>query len=119
MNVFEDIGRGFRRSSGVDAWVVLGVVAFVAAVCLVLLLVRHYTSPGARAARLRKSVFRRLTEANHLTPAERDILLQIARHYQVSDPVELFLKRSLFEAALTVLKVDAAVADPMRRKLYT
>lgn len=118
-NVFEEMGKGFRDHMGGKPWmwgVVLLVLGGLIAAAVIL---RYFTSPAARAGRLRKRLFRTLADANGLTAPEREILLQVARHYQVDDPVQLYIKRSLFEGALPALRLDSTAADALRKKLYT
>lgn len=119
MNPLEEIGRGFRGATGATPVFLAVFVAVLVALIVILLIVRRRTSPAARADRFRKDLLRRLAEASGLTSAERDLLAHITKHYQIDDPIEIFLKRSLFEAALPVLRLDLAVADQLRRKLYS
>lgn len=117
-NVFEEMGKGFRDRVGLEPWAWGLILLILGALIGAAVVVRQLSSPAARAARFRKRLFHTLADANSLSSAEREILLQVARHYQVDDPVQLYIKRSLFEGALPALRVDSTTADALRKKLY-
>jgi len=85
---------------------------------LLLLLSRHWNSLAARATRGRKALFRKLAEAQQLTRPERRILKRMVRHYGLADPALIFVKRSLFEGAVSGSAAETSWIDELRKKLY-
>ncbi|MBI2900621.1 MAG: hypothetical protein HYY17_10575 [Planctomycetes bacterium] len=118
MKVLEEIQRSFREYTGPGAGAIAAVVLVLAALVLAAVLIRHYASPAARAARRRLDLFRSIAVANQLSLVERETLLRVARHYEIEDPIQLFVKRSLFEAAVPALKLDSETSESIRKKLY-
>lgn len=90
----------------------------IGVLCLAIYVLRRLLSPEARAARVKKALFRKLAAANGLGSEERAMLKRIADYYRLEDPAQIFLKRSLFEGAQSSLSIDSSLADALRKKLY-
>lgn len=116
-DLFDRIGRGFRNyyerpEALILVLLCLGLLAAAA------VLFHAFFSARARAARRTWRDFLRFAGAGGLTPEEAGLLERVARHVALGDPRLIFVRRTLFEGAVSDLGIDAARADSLRRKVY-
>lgn len=71
-----------------------------------------------RERRIQWRFFRRLAEASGLTGDEVRLLQYVAERVLPDDPSAIFVKRSLFEGAVSDLAVDSSRAAVLRQKVY-
>jgi hypothetical protein len=109
----EKIGRGFRHQVEGDRG--------VAVIGLAILVVLALTFVGWLLARERndgRRLFKRLSDANGLSRAERRLLAAVAERAGEPNPSALFFRRGLFEDVVADMSPDPEVLDGVRRKVY-
>jgi hypothetical protein len=111
----EQVSRGFREYSRSQSPVMLAVVALLAAGVVASLV---YAFLSGREKTVGQRLFRRMARASGLDPNETELLASVSRKVLPDNPPEIFVRRSLFESALPAMKVDAALAQSVRKKVY-
>jgi len=116
--ILEEISRGFRGQIGSFPRVAALALLGIAAVGVSLLWLRGRLRGRVSADPAARELFRHLCRVNKLASPESRMLARIARVYEMRDPVELFVRRSLFEGAASALGVEGGLIESVRRKLY-
>jgi hypothetical protein len=115
----EKIAGSFKEQFGGRGSGCLIFLLFIAVAVLSVALVRILFSPAAKARRASRARFRQLAAASQLNREESRLLARIAENYQLEPASLIFVKRSIFEAAMQSLSVDSARADAVRQKIYS
>lgn len=114
-DALEKVSRGFREYSRSQETLALifGVVLAFAVVGAVL-----YAVLSGRDRMVGRRTFQKLARANHLARPETDLLILIARRTLPDNPPAIFVRRTLFESAVTELGADPRLVQSVRRKVY-
>ena len=116
--LWEQIAEGFRGGvSPFQGYIFFGVVGFVLLVIAVAV-VRWQISPEMRARRRRRARFDEIAAASGLSARERGILWKIARAEEMEDPLEVYFRRSVFEAGVGNISATSDEVSALRGKLY-
>lgn len=111
----EEVSRGFREYSRSQSPVMVAVVALMGAGVVASLV---YAFLSGRRRTLGQRMFRRLARASGLDRREADLLETVSRRALPDNPPEIFVRRSLFESAVTAMNPDAALVQSVRTKVY-
>ena len=111
----EQVSRGFREysRSQTSLAVALGVL-LVFGLAAVLL----YAMVSGRERFLGRRMFYRLARANGLAGPEARLLVAVSRRVLPDNPPAIFVRRSLFESAVSTMPADAALVQAVRKKVY-
>jgi hypothetical protein len=115
VETLEKIKKSFGEYTQSQGDTALVVAVILASLVVALLL---YSFLPSRAQFLRWRLFHEFSEASGLSAPESKLLMRVAERVQPDDPAALFVKRSLFEAAVADLGLDPSLAAPLRRKVY-
>jgi len=110
-----EVSSSFRRYSEDQGGLAIAVAAVFLAL-IVLAVLYGLLSRRSRAAHWR--LFRQFAEASGLSSSESKLMVFVAERVQADNPLALFVKRSLFESAVTDLGIEASLASALRRKVY-
>ena len=113
-DLFDRISGGFLASIGRPEGFMYLFAAVLVLILLAVLLHLIFSRRGREDLRL----FRRLSEANALTPAEAGLLLQAARRAGMAEPGMIFVRRTAFDSAAPDLGVEEARLEALREKVY-
>ena len=114
-DALEKVSRGFReysRSQGSLA-LLFGVLLGFGIVAALL-----YAWASGRDRVVGRRMFLKLARGSRLARAESDLLIRIARRVLPDNPPAIFVRRSLFESAVTELGADPGLVQSVRRKVY-
>ena len=114
-DALEQVSRGFREysRSQTSLAMALGVIlAFGIAAALV------YAAVSGRERFLGRRMFYRLARASKLVRPEAALLVAVSRRVLPDNPPAIFVRRSLFESAVSTMSVDAALVQSVRKKVY-
>jgi hypothetical protein len=114
-DALEQVSRGFReysRSQNSLA-VAMGVVLAFGLVAVLL-----YAVVSGRERFLGRRMFYRLARASGLARAEARFLVAVSRRVLPDNPPAIFVRRSLFESAVSTMSADAALVQSVRKKVY-
>ena len=93
--------------------------AVILVVLLVLIYLRGHYSASSRRRRASAHRFKVVASAHGLPSADRQLLLAMARTLELEEPGLIFVRRSLFEAAVEQGNFKAERVDVLRRELYS
>jgi hypothetical protein len=110
-----EVSSSFRRYSEDQGGLALAVAAVFLGLILLAVLY-SLLSRRSRAAHWR--LFRQFAEASGLSSSEAKMMVFVAERVQLDNPLALFVKRSLFESAVSDLGIEAGLASALRRKVY-
>jgi hypothetical protein len=111
----EQVSRGFReysRSQGSLA-ILFGVILGLGIVAALV-----YAWASGRDRVVGRRMFLKLARASGLARPESELLIRIARRVLPDNPPAIFVRRSLFETAVTDLEPDDGLVQAVRRKVY-
>ena len=114
-DALEKISRGFSdysRSQGSLA-TILGLILFLGIAFAV-----FYAILSNRDRMVGRRMFLKLARASRLEGEELPFLIRIARRVLPDNPPAIFVRRSLFESAISDLTADAALIQSVRKKVY-
>ena len=114
-DALEKVSRGFReysRSQGSLA-ILFGVILGLGIVAALL-----YAWASGRDRVVGRRMFLKLARASGLARPESELLIRIARRVLPDNPPAIFVRRSLFENAVTDLEPDEGLVQAVRRKVY-
>ena len=114
-DALEKVSRGFReysRSQGTLALIFGVILGFGVAAALL------YAMLSGRDRMVGRRTFLKLARASRLARAESDLLILIARRVLPDNPPAIFVRRTLFESAVTELGADPGLVQSVRRKVY-
>lgn len=114
-DALEQISRGFREYSQNQSWLS---VALGAALLLGLAGALLYVLMSGRERFLGRRMFYRLARASGLAKAEAALLVAVSRRVLPDNPPAIFVRRSLFEGAVSSMTADAALVESLRKKVY-
>lgn len=114
-DALEQVSRGFREYSRAPSSLALalGVILLFGLAGLVL-----YALFAGRERFLGRRLFYRLARASRLARAEAAFLVSVSRRVIPDNPPEIFVRRSLFESAVSAMNADAALVESIRKKVY-
>lgn len=115
----DKIADSFKTQFGGSASGWFALFLGVAVVVLLAALARMFFSPAAKLRRAHRASFSVFAGASGLTADEIRLLWRVAEHYQLERPHLIFVKRSIFEGAVTSLAIDSVRADAIRQKVYS
>jgi len=116
-NLFDRIAGGFRTYYERPEALIL-LVAVLAVLAGAGAVLYRLFSARAREARRARRTFLEFSGASGLTGPEAGLLMDVARRLALENPVLLFARRSLFEAAAGEFGIDPARAESLRKKVY-
>ena len=120
-------GIEFLKSPGGNIWelVIVCVMILVLGVLFYLLVYVRQTRQQAIAPPAKsKGLFTRLCTEHQLKQSQTRFLLTMAQHARLSDPAELFIRKSLFEETVHLVTshpdhpIDRAPIDHLGRTLF-
>jgi len=111
----EQVSRGFREYTQSQASTALIFILLLAAGAAAGLLYAYFSG---RERTVGRRTFNRLARASGLAKDEVSLLAAVSRRVLPDNPPEIFVRRSLFESAVTDLRADAAVIPSLRKKVY-
>ncbi len=117
-NIWERISGGMRdQVSPLYIFLIIGggVLGFLVAGFA---LYRWRNSAGVRIRRACSASFNDLAGGNQLSRRQRDLLWRAARAEGMEDPLEIYLRRSIFEARIVHTPATPEEISDLRRKLY-
>lgn len=118
MELFDKISKGFRDYVSMQPVTLLLLVMGAAVIVLSVMALNSFAAQRRRQSPLSRRIFKTLARVHGLSRSEARLLRLIAHHYEIRDPVTLFVRRSLFENGCASLRLDPAAADSVRRKIY-
>ena len=117
-NLWEQITTGMRSNiTPANGLVVGGIILFALLVTFVAFAYWR-NSPETRARRLRRAKFDEVGNASGLSSPECRILWKVARAEGLEDPLEIYFRRSVFEARVGGSSASPDQVSEMRSKLY-
>lgn len=114
-DALEKVSQGFRdysRSQGGIALVLGVLLSFGIAAALL------YALISSRDRMVGRGMFLKLARASRLARPERELLIRVARRVLPDNPPAIFVRRTLFESAITDLAADPGLVQAVRRKVY-
>jgi hypothetical protein len=114
-DALEQVSRGFREYSRSQNSLALA-MGVVLAFGLVAVLI--YAVFSGRERFLGRRMFYRLARASGLVGAEARFLVAVSRRVLPDNPPAIFVRRSLFESAVSTMSADAALVQSVRKKVY-
>jgi len=114
-DALEKVSRGFReysRSQGSLA-TILGLLLLAGILAAVL-----YAVFSNRDRMVGRRQFMKLARASRLEGPELPFFIRIARRVLPDNPPAIFVRRSLFESAISELAEDAPLVQSVRKKVY-
>jgi hypothetical protein len=114
-DALEQVSRGFREysESQTSLALALGVILVFGLVALGL-----YALVSGRERFLGRRLFYRLARASGLARAEARLLVEVSRRVLPDNPPAIFVRRSLFENAVSTMSADADLVRSLRKKVY-
>jgi len=114
-DALEQVSRGFRdySQSQTTLALALGVILVFGLAGLLL-----YALVSGRERFLGRRLFYRLARASGLARAEARLLVQVSRRVLPDNPPGIFVRRSLFEGAVSTMTADADLVRSLRKKVY-
>jgi len=114
-DALEQVSRGFREysQSQRSLAVALGVILIFGLAAVLL-----YVLVTGRERFLGRRMFYRLARASGLAKAEAALLVAVSRRVLPDNPPAIFVRRSLFESAVTSMTAEAALVQSVRKKVY-
>ncbi len=114
-DALEKVSRSFREYSSSQ-----GPFSLVVGVLIVFLVIGVivYALLSNRDRLMGRRMFLKLARASGLTKDELQLLKDVARRVQPDNPPAIFVRRSLFENAVSEPPFDAERVQSVRRKVY-
>jgi hypothetical protein len=114
-DALEKVSRGFREysRSQESLAILFGVILGLGIVGALL-----YAWASGRDRVVGRRMFLKLARASGLARPESELLIRIARRVLPDNPPAIFVRRSLFESAVTDLEPDEILVQAVRRKVY-
>jgi hypothetical protein len=114
-DALEQISRGFREysRSQMSLAAALGAILVLGLAGILL-----YVLLAGRERFLGRRMFYRLARASGLAKAEAALLVTVSRRVLPDNPPAIFVRRSLFESAVSAMSADAALVQSVRKKVY-
>ena len=93
--------------------------AVILVVILVFIYLRSHLSAPSRRRRASGKRFKQLVQSHGLGSGDRQMLLAMARQLELEEPGLIFVRRSLFEAAVEQGSYKPDRVDVLRRELFS
>ena len=114
-DALEKVSRGFRDYSASQGTLALVFGVFLAFGLAAALL---YALLSGRVRLVGRRMFLQLARASGLERLETEFLIQVARRVLPDNPPAIFVRRTLFENALSEQAAETDLVQSLRRKVY-
>ena len=118
VKIWDKITSGTEGQISPGNIILLVVVLLVVVSVALFLLYRWRNSPEAKARRLRRARFNEVGSVNGLSSFEIGLLWKVARDEGLEDPLEIYFRRSLFEAKVANSSASPEQISRIRSQLY-